>query len=497
MDISNLLPPSQGTQNTWVKMGDSIKSLFSGIGDSAQNTMQFVGNLLNIGGGQKSTEMAQITSITLPSTTSLGNYVKAKGNIVLPSTFYFRAIPLDKDGKPAGNPSNSVIIHWSKEDSSGGIDIKLPSPPPGKPYANWDVEVMSYHGLMRPKKSESCFIVTEDSTGPLASNHYHATGDPAHTSSNLMNHNYFKGDIICQPDPPDGCGWSDPTACIEDIAGFFEDAVNWISKVYNSAKSSAVGFVAEGLAVIPGVNSVCDQSCLETDLGMGMDVALASMGVPPNIPNFAELEEQGLDYLAEQAVANSQIPVEALDAAKAAGIDPKEEIKKGIKKGLKDTQKSYATSIDWLPDGVSVQPDGPQPSVVTLKVTRSKNDKPGECNGGGVYVESYATMAGDFPGYKPYHPSYLLKDITTLDLKAGGVYRVFEPTGVSLPCSAPGSSLVIPIVLKPYYPHVGLNPPDTGYFWWLYPYAKSGEFHLKANSGSEVKFNFVPNDPKW
>lgn len=497
IDISNLLPPSHETENTWIKIGDSIQSIFSGIGDSAKNTMQFVSGILNFGGGQKSTEMAQVKIVTLPSTTSLGNYVKANSNIVLPSVFYFRVVPLDKDGKPAGNPSNSVIIHWSKNDISGGIDVKVPPPPPQKPYANWNVEVISYHGLMHPKKSESCFIVTEDSTGFWASNHYHAPGDPSHSMANLMNHQYFKGDIICQPDPPDDCGWSDPLECIDDIGVFFENVVNWISKVYDSAKSTAVGFVAKGLAAIPGVSSICSQSCLETGLSMGMDAALASMGVPPNIPNFAELEEQGLDYIAEQAVANSQIPVEALEAAKAAGFNPKEEIKKGIKKGLIESQKSYANSIDWLPDGVPVQPDGPQPATVTLKVTRSKNDKPGECNGGSVYVESFATMAGDFPGYEPYHPSYLLKDIKTLDLEAGGVYRVFEPASVPLPCAAPGTSLTIPVVLKPNYPHVGLNSPDKNYFWLLYPYSKSGEFKVKANNGNEVKYSFVPNDPKW
>ncbi|MCX9083651.1 MAG: hypothetical protein OIN87_02495 [Candidatus Methanoperedens sp.] len=506
VDISDLLPPQPQVKKSFTQKGiDSIQAFFKSIGNGAKTTVQYAGNLLS--GGAKSGEMTKIIEvIPLGSTrTSLGNYVQSKGNVLLPTTFYFRIVLLDKNGKPAGNPSNSVKISWSSQINTGGTDFKLPAPVPGKPDAKWDVEVLSYHGLLRPKKSESCFIVTEDSTGQWAPKHYNAPGDPSHISpetngysaSSLLNHKYFKGDIICQPDPPKGCGWSDPSACITDIADFFQDAINWVSKAYDSAKNTAVGFVADGLGAIPGVSEVCKKSCLESVLSTGMDVALTSMGVPPSLPNFAELEDQGLDYLAEQAIANSPVPQEALDAAKVAGFDPKEEIKKGIKKGLTETQKSYAGIFNWLPEGVPVQPDGPQMPVVTLNVIRSKNDQPGECNGGGVSVDAYATMSGDFPGYKPYHPSYLAKDIETLDLKAGGSYRVFEHRYVSLPCVAPGSSLVIPVVLNPLKPHVGLNPPDTGYFWWLYPYAKSGELRIKASGSNEIKFNIVPNDPKW
>jgi len=509
VDITNLLPPQPSIQKGFAQSGlDSIKTLFEGIGNGAKNTVQFVSNMLQ--GGKKSNEVAEMTQVALspPTTTNLGNYAKSKGDVALPTTFYFRAVLLDKDGKPAGNPSNSVKISWSAQESSNGPDFKIPPPATsGKPYANWDVEVLSYHGLLRPKKSDSCFIVTEKSVGSYSPDHYHAPGDPSHKipyspldsdfSYQMSNHQYFKDDIICQPDPPEGCGWSDPVSCIADIGNFFEDAINWVSKAYNSAKNTAIGFVADGLGVIPGFSDLCEKSCLKAGLSVGMDVALASMGVPPSIPNFAQLQEQGLDYLAEQALANSQIPPLALETAQKAGFDPKEEIKKGIKKGLAESQKSYAGSFNWLPEGVPVQPDGPQLPTATLNVTRSKNDPPGDCNGGSISIDAYAKMAGDFPGYKPYHPHYLAADIETLDLKAGGTYRVFEHRSISLPCVSPGTSLVIPVVLNPFYPHVGLNPPDTGYFWWLYPYAKSGELRLKANSGSEIKFNIVPNDPKW
>jgi len=497
VDISKLLPPQSSPQKNWAQSGlDSIITFFGGIGNGAENTVQLVSNMLQ--GEKNSNEVAKMTQVTLspPTSTNLGKYVTSTGSVAPPTTFYFRVVLLDKDGKPAGNPSNSVKISWSAKESSGGPDFTFNTPPASteKPYANWNVELISYHGLLRPKKGDACFIVTENTKGTWTANHYHAPGDPSHVDSPSFVHQYYKDDIICQPEPPEGCGWSDLAACISDIGNFFEDAINWVSKAYSSAKNTAVGFAADSIGVIPIPG--CDKSCLKSGLSIGMDVALTSMGVPPSIPNFAELEDQGLDYLAEQAVANSQIPQGALDAAKVAGIDPKEEIKKGIKKGLAETQTSYAGSFNWLPEGVPVRPDGPQLPTVTLNLTRSKNDPSGDCNGGGIFIDAYAMMSGDFPGYKPYHPSYLPADIETLDLKAGGTYRVFEPKSVSLPCVAPGTSLIIPVVLNPYSPHVGLNPPDKGYFWWLYPYSKSGELRLQTHSG-EVKFNFVPNDPKW
>lgn len=346
------------------------------------------------------------------------------------------------------------------------------------------------------------FPVTEKSTGQWVG-HDHALGDPSHTDplkdgsnpSTLLNHQYFKGDIVCEPKPPEGCGWSDLGACVGDLISYFEDAVNWVSKAYESAKDKAAGFVADGLGVIPIPG--CDKSCLKDGLSIGMDVALTSMGVPPSIPNIDELEEQGLDYLAEQTIeaAAPELPTGALEMA---GVDPKEEIKNGIKKGLAETQKSYANSFSWLPKGVPVRPDGPQLPVVMLKVTRSKSDPPNECDGGGIFIQSFATMPANA---KAYHPSYWPKDIELHDIKPGGTYKVFEPRSISLPCSTPGTNLTIPVVLNPLYLHIPNqafpHDTDTAYFWWLYSYTTSGELRVKTSSNDEIKFNIVPNDPKW
>lgn len=505
IDISDLLPSQNTAKKSWANMGlDSIKSFFTGIGDGAKITLQSVSNML--GAGQKSKEMTKMTEVKLspPVTTSVGNYMKEKGNVVLPTTFYFRTVLLDKNGKPAGNPSKSVKIIWSAQVTSSGPDFKIETTPqkPQKPYANWSVEFLSYHGILKPKKSESCFIVTEKSTGQWV-DHDNSPGDPSHVDplkdgsnpSTLLNHQYFKGDIICQPDPPEGCGWSDLGACVGDLISYFEDAVNWVSEAYESAKNKAAGFVADGLGVIaiPG----CDKSCLKDGLSIGMDVALTSMGVPPSIPNFDELEEQGLDYLAEQTIeaAAPELPTGALEMA---GVDPKEEIKNGIKKGLAETQKSYANSVGWLPKGVPVRPDGPQLPIVTLKVTRSKSDSPDYCDGGSLYIQSFATMPANA---KAYHPSYWPKDIETHDIKPSGIYKVFEPRSISLPCSTPGTNMTIPVVLNPLYLHIPNqafpHDTDTAYFWWLYSYTTGGELRVKTSSGDEVKFNIVPNDPKW
>ncbi len=183
-------------------------------------------------------------------------------------------------------------------------------------------------------------------------------------------------------------------------------------------------------------DSLCDQSCLKADLTTGLNIALASMGIPPSLPNFAELQEQGLDYLAAKAVesAESELPPGSLEAAKAAGVDPKATVKDAIKKSLSEIQKGYADSVGWLPDGVPVRPDGMQPPVAQVKLTRSAGDKAGECSGGMLTLTSKASLAANAPV-----SNFNSFKVTGPKLAASTSYQLFEDGHVPLPCWPPAN----------------------------------------------------------
>ncbi|MBK9241732.1 MAG: hypothetical protein IPL75_16120 [Acidobacteria bacterium] len=75
----------------------------------------------------------------------------------------------------------------------------------------------------------------------------------------------------------------------------------------------AVQAVAAGLNVIPGVN--CPPTPCQAALEMGLEVALATMGVPPSIPNFDQLMDQGFDYAAAQLASQVGVPSVIADVA--------------------------------------------------------------------------------------------------------------------------------------------------------------------------------------
>lgn len=67
----------------------------------------------------------------------------------------------------------------------------------------------------------------------------------------------------------------------------------------------------------------------------GVDVGLAAIGVPPTLPNFDKLMDEGADYLAATVADESGIP--------GADIVTKEALKQGIKdvaKGMQNVPNS-------------------------------------------------------------------------------------------------------------------------------------------------------------
>jgi len=131
---------------------------------------------------------------------------------------------------------------------------------------------------------------------------------------------------------------------------------------------------------VPG--ELCGKQCLGTIL----DGGLASMGTPPSIPDFDQLVNQGMDYLAQQAAMQVGIPEEVtkatngslliglpLDEAKAQWHKSVEaKFMEGLLAVLLEARKSLSESVSCVPDGVPVKldPDGEyQMPMMALRIT--------------------------------------------------------------------------------------------------------------------------------
>ena len=92
---------------------------------------------------------------------------------------------------------------------------------------------------------------------------------------------------------------------VDGIIGFFSDLwsltsklVNWVSKAYADLKAGLINWVASQLP-IPG---------LKFALELMVNYGLACLGIPPTLPNFDQLANISLDYLAEVALTEAGVP---------------------------------------------------------------------------------------------------------------------------------------------------------------------------------------------
>jgi len=375
--------------------------------------------------------------------------------------YYFRIVPY-VGGQPAGAPSNPVHLTWGALPADLGIQYECFQPnPPGycpttvvaeKPFI---LDILSYQGIQSPLEAKfRCYVVTETTTL------YKGT---------ITEITYAQGKEFCPPKPKNK-EWYEVAA--EAFVDFVTGAVNWASEAFDDLKGAVVDFVAQN---VPGLTTICPKSCLSAVL----DAGLVALGVPPSLPNFDQLMEQGFDYLAQQAVSEIGIPPElveqvaaegGIDLATAAGLALaeglakdalEEEIKQGLQAGLEASYKSLSYSVDYVPDGVPVKPhpqSGYQPSVLVLKVTRNPAVPQETCTSSPSASEANILVVS-FAQVDPNHPQVQSFN-TFLDPAEGPTLGGTNPPlyltkGVPLPQLQLGESIELPIVLLPHVPWGG------------------------------------------
>jgi hypothetical protein len=85
---------------------------------------------------------------------------------------------------------------------------------------------------------------------------------------------------------------------------------NLAASLYNEIRDRVVDYVAWAVAELTG----CEEPC-RIALQIAAESGLAAMGLPPSLPDFDALVDQGIDYLAAEIATQIGVPPEVVETA--------------------------------------------------------------------------------------------------------------------------------------------------------------------------------------
>ena len=478
VDLSPLAPVSPPAKKHWYKSTfDVVTKPIKWAGQGVKAVFGKIGDVVGIGGGKKSgAEVVEAGKAQLPAVKP-GDYLVAgaANPLAHPTTYYFRLLPLEGDAA-VGAVSNSV--RFQQVDKPAPIVIVNPSPTATPTESPYEVKIIAYHGIIPPQVGNKiCYIATQDAWPKSLTVPFAYTTDKSKAAVTGTSLDVKKGQAICPPDPkePD---------LLAKIVAWAEYVVDWTSEAWTDLKDFAVNVVlkytplglmctsVEQSGAIPG-------GACATAFHMALDTALLALGIPPDVPNFHELLDQGIDYLAAEAAAQVGIPPEVVQAAvkeggplaglalDAAEDQLREELQAQIKAKLGEAATSIelgrAAAVSWVPDGIPVRPDDYQPPAMSVRVTRKAGVSGGD-DGCTLHIRDSMhlaqTMLDNPPaGYGPFvknltHP---LDSLTPYDI-FGDEAGLGIDKELNVPALAPGKSFIVPMTFKPNYYKSGWSP---------------------------------------
>jgi hypothetical protein len=390
--------------------------------------------------------------------------------------YYVRAVAL----KPSVTPgvisvalSETVKVNYYKQEQVTIYQWKTVSVPSYTPTikvvhyepVQWqDPNWSHYYTVYRyPKWNELNFNVTNGSS-TLYTYPYYAMTDSTMTPDRYEKEILWKwlapGSHLQVWDKAENKSWW--AELWDGIVSFFKSIVdviaqitNWVSAAFAKLKSGIISAIAK---YMPGIPDDWRKG-LEFALTVMADYGLASLGIPPSLPNFDQLASGSLDYLANEAVAQAGIPANAvtdalLDQAKTA-------ITSSIADAANSATPNPLNSPFLKADPAKLY----RPAYIDVEISNPYTDKPSiggylnvdagwDWKETGVTVttstwaelpldQQYAaglTYAGHFfYGLKKGYPYYPVK------------YCIYEPVrNIAIPPLRPGETTVIRVYLKEY-----------------------------------------------
>ncbi len=124
--------------------------------------------------------------------------------------------------------------------------------------------------------------------------------------------------------------WDGIVDFFSDMVGLIKDLTNWVSNAYNDLREGLIDFVASNFPLIPDDWRAGLKDALEVLANTG----LAALGLPPSLPNFDQLTDMSVDYLASVALTQAGIPANDITD------ELMEETIKGIGEGIESAANS-------------------------------------------------------------------------------------------------------------------------------------------------------------
>lgn len=300
---------------------------------------------------------------------------------VLRRTYFVRVIPLGVDGKPVAQASPTVGILYGQPDAPTPVTL-YETPKVDVNVAA--VNLLAYEPVRFPvTENQYRFVVVEKPAWPFDGIY--------HVGQKLYLNPYAK---------PEKSFWDKVGDAIGAAVNFVVSAVNWASNAYASVKTAVARFVAAATPLLD-----------ESDVMKLIDVGLVAVGIPPSLPNFDQLANLGVDYLAATLAEQAGVP----PAVAAKGM-----------RMMVDQMRSAASS-----------------------------------GGGGVY--SFIRLDPDAQ-YRPAQLTFLVRNphgqpLLPALLRISDGSGLFEEVQLPIPGLAPGQALTVPVFLRENNDFYNLSKP--------------------------------------
>ena len=300
------------------------------------------------------------------------------GTLPASLSLYVRVVALDKAGNAADLPSNQVELRFGPSEKAPAFDMN----PKYWPV----VTFVSYRPVQGYTFDWQCWVkASKDITAPDFINVGVDTGTTDKTV--VLFHEGQTRNSCEKEDSNFVDDFVDAVGGFVDLLGSF---VDWVSKTYSSIKNAVISKVID---IIPGCSS--DPYC-KGAVQAGLNAGMAALGMPPDLPDFEQLQAMGEGYLvdaiAQQVASQTNLPF-ADEAAKAA-------LKEFIEEG-KEAMQGGSGSSAWIPDDSRQY----KPLLLTLAVSNPSTTSSTPAMylevsepGGSRYVPRTVAVPGLAPG---------------------------------------------------------------------------------------------------
>jgi hypothetical protein len=270
---------------------------------------------------------------------------------------YVRVLPL-----VAGAPDCRVGRHGTPPEAIFAKVRKrpLPTPPvtdPSITMAGPATYVNPTFVSQRPNgKHKPCYRALADHKMPFDTLHMNGFELMAYLDGKAFPNGVLKkGQWFCGFQGSSDEGWFE--SAIDSVGSVLSAVVDGVGKIVDFT-SSAWESIQDGVVAVvgdvvtaTGIVDCGEGSACESALKAGLEIALASMGVPPSLPNFDQLVDQGFDYMAAQVASQVGAPPELADYASA-------QAQAFVKKAAKDlrAQQGHPKLPAWLEPTLNFAP---------------------------------------------------------------------------------------------------------------------------------------------